>query len=84
MQRPYTNVSTAGPSHQLMFNVVQKLRSPIILDDSLELAEAVGLSIGSESDSGPLAHSHIQGALLSMSGYEKSSIPDVKGKPYPI
>ncbi|KAL9115545.1 MAG: hypothetical protein Q9187_007301 [Circinaria calcarea] len=61
-----------------MFSVVQNLRSPIILDDSLELAEAVALGIGSESGTGPLAHSHIQTALLSMSGYEKSPIPDVK------
>ena len=76
----YTSVSITSIPHQLTTDSMQKLPSPIILDDSLELAEVEALSIASESGNGSLAKRYDQGALLSMSGYEKPQIPDIKGR----
>ena len=65
--------------HANMISRPQNFRSPIILDDAYEFAEAVGLSIAKDSPGGPLANSDIETAWLSMSRYEKSQIPQVKG-----
>ena len=58
----------------------QKFQSPLILDDTYEFAEAVGLSIAREFPSSRLVSSDIEAAVLSMSRYEKSPNPHVKGK----
>ena len=63
-----------------MMSCPQKFQSPLILDDTYEFAEAVGLNITRDFSSGRLASSDIETAVLSMSSYEQSQNPHVKGK----
>ncbi|KAL8740500.1 MAG: hypothetical protein Q9190_006810 [Brigantiaea leucoxantha] len=50
---------------------------PIIVDDSYDLAETATLSFGGEHREGLLADGEVGAALLSMSGYGKSPVPNV-------
>lgn len=57
----------------------QQDRSPIIVDDSYDLEETVALTFGGDYNEGLLAKADLGAALLSMSGYEKSSISNLNG-----
>lgn len=57
----------------------QQDRSPIIVDDAFDLEETAALTFGGDYNEGLLAKADLGAALLSMSGYEKSAIPNFNG-----